>query len=180
MNPTRKKILHHDCAKMLQTRFVLFVENLMIRYYSITNFVWMMYPVSSCLSERFLHGSRTVCVRLQTSQFGSIGAVQKQCACQLACTRLVNWTFPRIQEHRLLGHLGLAGGHPMPQRGHWVYEFFSEMPPLAHDSHTRTCSSFHLESTLETLTCSIHMSCPCLRIINPEIALLVNLPTASQ
>ena len=38
LNP-RRKILHHNCVAMLQTRFVLFIVNFKIRCYGITTFV---------------------------------------------------------------------------------------------------------------------------------------------
>ena len=36
LDQLRKKILHHDCASMLQTRFVPFIEHVLIRRYSST------------------------------------------------------------------------------------------------------------------------------------------------
>ena len=39
VNLVRIKVLIHDCVTMLQTRFVVFIENFMIRRYSITLFL---------------------------------------------------------------------------------------------------------------------------------------------
>ena len=47
LNSTQRKVLHHDCVTMLQTRFVLLNENFLIRRESITKFLWMTDSVSS-------------------------------------------------------------------------------------------------------------------------------------
>ena len=65
-----------ETVTMLQTRFVLFIENSMIRRCNIANFklLRMMNTVPLLLPGRFLHGARAVFfVTLQTSQFGLVG-----------------------------------------------------------------------------------------------------------
>ena len=51
------EIMIHGCATMLQTSWVLLIENFMIRRCSNAKFLQLMKTVSSC-SRRFLHGTR--------------------------------------------------------------------------------------------------------------------------
>ena len=63
--------LHHNCVTMVQTRFVVFIENFMIRRQSVTIFCLMMNTVSSRFRAVPAWSSGTLCELTRTSQFGS-------------------------------------------------------------------------------------------------------------
>ena len=58
--------------------------------------------------------------------------------------------------------------------GHRVREVLQTLPHVAHGSHICTSSLFRLQSMMAMLPLSIRRNSPFLRILNPEMALLVN------
>ena len=75
--------------------------------------------------------------------------------------------------------LGFATGRPTPSKGHRVHENLPKLPQLAPASQTCTLSPFPSSINDGTFPLSIHRSNPCVCTTNPEIALVVSLPTAS-
>ena len=71
LNPIRINILHHHCVEVLQTRFVLLIQNFTIRRYRVTKFAWVNAVTSSFRTVPAR--SAVVFVSLQTSHFGSLG-----------------------------------------------------------------------------------------------------------
>ena len=93
------KVLHQDFMRMLRTRFVLLVENSMIRRYSITKHSWMtstVFPGDSCKESCSLRELTDFTIRMFKRM------CQKHCGCQVACLCLVSWILLRKQRDRLI------------------------------------------------------------------------------
>ena len=73
LDPTSLKVLFHDCATWLHTRFVAFSENFVIRRYNISKCWWMMNTVPSRFQAIYARRSCSFFVRLQTSPSRSSG-----------------------------------------------------------------------------------------------------------
>ena len=122
----RVRVLYHDCATKLRTRFVL-IENFTIRRYSITKVLWMLNIAVA--SGRFLYGARVAFVSFQTSRF----YVWQYWVCQLACVCLASWSSPSYHPvFSLLTQLHVVPPrHSVSREGGVATEaFFERLKPL--------------------------------------------------
>ena len=95
LGPTRTKIPHHDCATMLQTTLVFLTENIGIRRCSTIKLTWKINTVSPCFQPG-------LCELTGFTSRIFLKMCKKHCACQLACSCVVSWAYPRYQDRLIL------------------------------------------------------------------------------
>ena len=79
LNPLPRQVLHDHCTSLMQSRLLLFIQNLVVCSDHITKSSAIL-NLSARSPRLILHGALVTFVRLHTSQFGSLGKlVNKLC-----------------------------------------------------------------------------------------------------
>ena len=69
LDPLGGQVRHHDCIPVIVSRFVIVTEDLVLCCYQVINFS----ARGTASPLRLLHGALVILVRLQISQFRSLG-----------------------------------------------------------------------------------------------------------